>query len=110
MLLRLKLDFRMRSVNSNLSNKFPAERGEEPGFDPFGLSDLFLAVRQDKERFLRKVSGLTLIFCQDQTEPIESGTKRLASRAGGGNERPRNRAPACAGSSKSSIGPLKIAT
>jgi hypothetical protein len=62
----------MGCVNSNLSEKFPAERGKEPGFDPFGLSDLVLVFRQDKERFLRKVSGLTLIFCQGQTKPVKT--------------------------------------
>ncbi len=73
MLFRVELYFRMSCVNSDLSEKFPAEGGKEPGFDPFGLSDLFVVFRQDKERLLRKVGGLALIFCQAQTKPVKTG-------------------------------------
>ena len=73
MLLRVELYFRMSFVNSDLSEKFPAESGKEPGFNPFRLSDLFVVFRQDKERLLRKVGGFALIFCQAQTKPVKTG-------------------------------------
>jgi hypothetical protein len=50
---RLKLYFGMSRVDADLAQKFPAQRGEKPTFDPFWLSDLFLLLSQDKESFLR---------------------------------------------------------
>src|SRR5258708_39844502 len=63
----------MSFVNSDPSEKFPPEGGKEPSFNLSGLSDLFLVFGQDKERFLRKVSSLTLIFCQGQTKSVKTG-------------------------------------
>jgi hypothetical protein len=49
---RLKLYFGMSRVDAELPQKFPAQRGKKPTFNPFRLSDLLLALSQDKERLL----------------------------------------------------------
>ncbi len=72
MLVGLELYLRMGRADSVHLEKFPAERGKEPGFDPFGLPDLILVLRQDEERFLCKVSSVALIFCQGKTKPVKS--------------------------------------
>jgi hypothetical protein len=63
----------MGRADSDRSEEFPVERGKKPGLDFFGISDLLLVLRQDKESFLCKVSGLALIFCQRETKPVKSG-------------------------------------
>jgi hypothetical protein len=37
------------------------------------ISDMFVVFRQDEKRFLRKVCGVALIFCQRKTKSVKSG-------------------------------------
>jgi hypothetical protein len=60
----------MRRVDADLPQKFAAQRGKKPTFDPFRLSDLLLVLSQEKESLLRQVRGFGLIFRQGQTKPV----------------------------------------